>query len=124
MTWAKKILKVSESIGNNMKLINEMKQMLEFVGDGKFEAVTADNFSNIEIGDHIMKYKGEPNLKVEFLGWVVPDTDGKKKASPDEMNPDKVNLLFKEDGDEFEVYHFKKKYVVGSSADPIKLKAD
>jgi hypothetical protein len=100
------------------------EQILEYVGDGKFEKVTADNFGHLEIGDYIMAYRGEPNLKVEFLGWVVPDTDGKQKAKDDEVNPEKVNLLFKEkNGSEFECYHYKGNYCAGSSADPIKVKA-
>lgn len=104
-----------------MKIAN---RILEYVGDGKYEAVTKDNFGHLEIGDHMMKYKGEPGVKVEFLGWVVPDTNGKKEASPDEDDPEKVNLLFRDVADKFnfEAYHFKGKYCVGSSADPIEVK--
>lgn len=107
-----------------MKLAERVISLCEWVGEGKFEKVTSENFGHLEIGDYIMSYRGEPNLKVEFLDWVVPDTDGKKTASPDEENPEKVNLLFKEAGGfEFEAYHYKGNYCVGSSADPIKVKA-
>lgn len=99
------------------------KKILEYVGDGKFEKVTSDNFGHLEQGDYILSYRGEPNLKAEFLGWVKPNSKG-KKVSDDEVDPDKVNLLFKDsNGDEFEVYHHNGNYVVGSSADPIKVKA-
>lgn len=96
--------------------------IVEYVGDGKLELVTADNFGHLEIGDHKMKSRGHIT-DVEFQGWVVPHSHG-QKAHHDLDDPDKVNLLFKDrdDGDTFEAYHHNGKYCIGSSADPIYVK--
>ena len=94
----------------------EESKISEYVGDGKFEFITEDNFSHLEIGTHILKHRAM-TYKAEFKGWV--SEDGKPT---EEEDPEKVFLQFEDEDGEFTLYFSDGFYCIGSSADKVKVK--
>ncbi len=107
-----------------MKLtVGQLKKLVlrEATGDGKFELIDASNFEHLEVGnEYIAKVEGE-RIRTVFVDWVLKDGSS---ADPDERNPEKVELRFRDvkDGFEWEAFYFKGHYAQGSGAEPLYVK--
>lgn len=85
--------------------LSEAKRILEAVGDGGFELVTARNFEHLEVGNDYEYKAASDRGRTKFLGWV--DERGNTTHS---RSPEQVYLNFRDShGDEWQAYHHKGK---------------
>jgi hypothetical protein len=96
------------------------RRLNEYTGGDGWQTVFVDDHSweHLEVGVGYL-VRGMPGVQI-FKGWV--DSQGNPTDSED---AEEVYLLFEDedDGDVWEVYEFKGKFVWGSGAKPLVVKA-